>query len=159
MRYEIIDNFLPADQFKILQDFIFGMDIDWTFLDGVASPGDGYYQFVHVFYTNYRPQTRFFEVLTPIIQKINPTSIVRIKANLLIRTPEIVQHPFHTDVDDCVTAIYYVNSNNGKTIFKNGTEVESVENRLLVFDSNEMHTGTTCTDALRRSVINFNYHL
>ena len=158
MRHQIIDNFLPVDQFKDLQDFMLGREIQWTFLDGVAVPGDGYHQFTKIFYNHFQPYPDFNR-LGAIIHILNPVSIVRIKANMHLRTPEVIQHPFHTDVDDCNTAIYYVNSNNGKTIFENGLEVESIENRLLVFDSNEKHTGTTCTDSLRRCVINFNYHL
>ena len=66
-----------------------------------------------------------------------------------IQQPEKIQHGFHHDVDNCITAIYYVNTNNGKTVFENGMEVDSVGNRLFVFDSNEEHTGTTSTDTYK----------
>ena len=55
------------------------------------------------------------------------------------------------------TAIYYVNSNDGYTLFEDGTKVESVGNRLVRFPTNIKHTGTTCTDANRRVLINFNW--
>ena len=55
------------------------------------------------------------------------------------------------------TAILYVNSNNGYTLFEDGTKVESVENRIVLFDSNLRHTGTTCTEEKVRIVVNFNF--
>ena len=55
------------------------------------------------------------------------------------------------------TATYYLNTNNGYTELKTGEKVESVENRMLVFDSNIEHQGVTCTDEKRRVLINFNY--
>ena len=77
-----------------------------------------------------------------------------------MKTPEHVQSAFHRDVDNCITAIYYVNTNNGYTEFEsNGMKVNSVENRLVIFDSNEKHRAVTATDTSRRSVINFNYFI
>ena len=52
------------------------------------------------------------------------------------------------------------NSNKGQNVvkFENGEKIESVENRLVIFDSTIKHTGTTSTDTKFRSVINFNYY-
>ena len=60
----------------------------------------------------------------------------------------------------CIRDRYYVNTNNGYTEFEsNGMKVDSVENRLIIFDSNEKHRAVTTTDTPRRSVINFNYFI
>ena len=72
-----------------------------------------------------------------------------------------VVFPMHVDVekfDGGTTAIYYVNTNDGYTEFENGERVDSVENRLVIFDATMKHTGTTSTDTKFRSVINFNYY-
>ena len=159
MNYEIIDDFLPEEVYKTVNEVMLGREMEWTFSSGVNMPDDGFYQFTHVFYFNHRPVSRFYSLIEPIINQINPVSIVRVKANMHVQQPEIIQHDFHHDVDNCITSIYYVNTNNGKTVFENGIEVDSVGNRLLVFDSNEKHTGTTSTDTLQRCVINFNYFL
>jgi hypothetical protein len=65
----------------------------------------------------------------------------------------------HTDmaVPGSLTAIYYVNDNNGSTKFEDGDSIDSVANRLVIFPSNLRHSGTRCTDQQRRIVINFNY--
>jgi hypothetical protein len=55
------------------------------------------------------------------------------------------------------TGIFYINTNNGYTKFKNKKLIKSEENKLIFFDSSKEHTGTTCTDELFRIVINFVY--
>ena len=90
---------------------------------------------------------------------------MRIKANLLVKTPNIIVHEFHVDLNDLseekskqvTTSIFYVNTNNGYTEFEDGAKVESVANRLVTFSSNMKHRGTSCTDEKTRIVINFNY--
>ena len=107
-------------------------------------------------------------VIIPIFfSKIDPIGdvfILRIKANLLMRTSEIIPHSFHTDYkitsnryDKVTTSIFYINSNDGYTEFKDGTRIESVANRLVTFPLHMEHRGTTCTDKPFRMVINFNY--
>ena len=58
-----------------------------------------------------------------------------------------------------LSAIYFVNSNNGYTYFKTDEliQVENIKNRLVIFPNGLLHSGTTCTDAKARVVINFNY--
>ena len=100
--------------------------------------------------------------------KIRTASIMRIKANLVLKTSEIIPHIFHVDcaLDDegdsnsisaLKTSIYYINSNDGYTEFEDGTRIESVANRLITFPYHYKHRGTTCTNKPYRMVINFNY--
>ena len=118
-------------------------------------------QFCNWIYRDYEPKGPEFGIVQPIISHpdLKVCSIHRIKANLNLRTPKIIKHGFHRDgTGSFMVAIYYVNTNDGYTEFEDGTQVESIENRLLVFDSSLKHTGTTCTNAKVRCVINFNYH-
>ena len=41
--------------------------------------------------------------------------------------------------------------------FKDGTIVNSEENKIVIFNNNILHTGSTCTDEPYRFVINFNF--
>ena len=59
----------------------------------------------------------------------------------------------------CIRDRYYVNSNNGYTLFEDGTRVESVANRYLRLSGDLRHTGTSCSDEDRRVLINFNYYV
>ena len=39
----------------------------------------------------------------------------------------------------------------------NGKKILSKQNKLIIFDNDQPHTGSTCTDERIRVVINFNY--
>ena len=123
------------------------------------------FQFTHTFYEDGIPQSPYMKQLDCFLELIHPLSILRITANLHTRLPTIVENPFHTDMaflleekaKQWTTSIFYVNTNNGYTIFEDGTKVESVANRMITFPANLKHTGTSCTDQQVRIVINFDY--
>ena len=54
-------------------------------------------------------------------------------------------------------AIFYVNTNDGKTILDKNKQIDSVENRLLLFEPHFLHKSTSTTNAKVRININFNY--
>ena len=86
------------------------------------------------------------------------TKLYRIKVNLRPKSFFNRGSGYHVDGYKCShTAIFYINTNNGYTQFENGTKVKSVENRIVCFPSNLYHRGYTCSDELRRVLINFNY--
>ena len=84
--------------------------------------------------------------------------MVRIKVNMEPKTAEPIESCLHTDTNQYnKTAIYYVNTNNGYTRFKDGTKVDSIANRIVIFDAQTEHGGVTQTDEQVRVVVNINY--
>jgi hypothetical protein len=162
---EIIDDFLEQKDFDELQNMVMGTGILWIYLDAIDHKTEkDKFQFIHSFYNNVHLPSPVIKILNPILEIINPVSIWRIKANLLTRTPKIVENKFHVDLKmseekqkQWTTSIFYVNTNNGYTEFEDGTKVESVANRIVTFPANMKHRGTSCTDEKTRVVINFNY--
>jgi len=122
--------------------------------------------FEHIFYEHYAPISGVMEHLECLLQKNKLISIMKIRANLLTRLPSIVEFPLHTDMQylpeetqkQWITSIFYVNTNDGYTVFEDGMKVESVANRMLTFPANMNHAGTSCTNKQARIVINFNYY-
>ena len=102
--------------------------------------------------------TDYKELLRPILNKLNPTAIHRIKANLLTKTHNIIEPPFHTDhtSKNVLSSILYINTNNGYTGFKDQKSL-SIENRLITFPSCTPHYGSTCSDKHFRIVVNMVY--
>jgi hypothetical protein len=86
-------------------------------------------------------------------------SLVRIKANINPHTEKLIEHndAWHIDFPNMTTSILYLNTNDGYTMFETGKKVNSLENRLVIFDSNIKHTGTTCTNQPGRIVLNVNF--
>ena len=101
-----------------------------------------------------------FQILVPIIEKLKSKILIRVKANLLTQTPDIIENKLHIDrspYERQSTSILYMNTNNGYTKFEDGKIVKSKANRMVTFPASMKHTGTTCTDQKIRVVINFNY--
>lgn len=164
MKYKIIDNFLSKDEFSKLENVLLGNNFPWYLNDGINFIGDKFFQFVHNFYQNHSIHSDFYPVVEPLVKKINPLSLLRIKANLITRTEKIIEHGMHIDQlvkknNMIKTAIFYCNTNDGYSLFKDGTKIKSIKNRIVIFNNDIYHTGTTCTDKKIRSVINFNFIL
>jgi hypothetical protein len=82
---------------------------------------------------------------------------MRIKGNLYPSTETIVHHMDHIDYEfPHRGAIFYLNTNDGLTVVNN-QEVESIENRLLLFDPTVPHHSTTYTNDKCRVNVNFNF--
>lgn len=155
---KVIDNFLSETEFFKLKEFICSDHFPWYYNDCKVYPGDGQYQFTHVFYVDNLVNSSHYEILTPILNKLDIKSLIRAKANLTTKTSHITEYLMHCDEDfECKTSIFYVNTNNGYTKFDNEKIVNSVENRLVKFNTLTKHCGTTCTNSNTRIVLNFTY--
>ena len=158
---KIIDNVLNDLHFgKLKSTLLDNLNSPWYLGKIVDTEKNSPYQFSHTFYGEQKINSEYFTLLDPILQNLKIKNLIRIKANLLLKTNEIVKHGFHIDTQSenkFNTAIYYLNSNNGYTKFKNGKKVNSVKNRIVIFDGLIEHRGTSCSDQPYRGVINFNY--
>jgi len=148
---------LPKITFNEVKNLFFNSYFSWYYQNCVNDENDNHLQFCHTFFDNNKINSDYFVNISPIIDFINPEKLIRVKANLLPKTEKIIEHGFHTDFKDCMTAVYYINTNNGYTKFIDDTIIQSEENKLVTFDSNTKHTGTTCTDENVRIVLNINY--
>jgi|TARA_Y100000022_G_scaffold157743_1_gene140313 hypothetical protein len=161
MDVEVIDDFLPNNQFKGIERTLMGDLMPWYFNPYVVYEGDGKCQFTHVFYNTAPPwngkSSPLFDLWMPCIQKLKCHGLNRIKANLTQRTVFHRKSQHHIDIKDMLTAIFYINTCNGYTRFKGGSNVKSVANRMVIFDSNLPHSGVTCTNGQVRVVVNFNF--
>ena len=165
MNINVKDNFLPKIYFdKIQSTFLDNLNFPWFLNNKILekdekSIDDYKFQFTHTLYReNVGITSNIFQDIKPLIDLINPKILLRVKANLGVKTSEHIEGGFHTDTDHlCNTAVFYLNDNNGFTLFENGEKIESKSNRFVVFDSNIKHTGVSQTDTNVRCVININY--
>lgn len=176
----IVDNFLSKSEYDKLYNCIFGkinytQQFPWFFnSEKVIGSGLDYnFQFVHNVIADGKIESPLvLEVLKPLLNKLKPKGLIRIKLNLTTKTHKLIKYPLHRDInikdekdieqlkkDNYKVAIFYMNSNNGYTYFEDGKKVKSVANRLLKFDNIMKHSGTTCTDENQRVVININYEV
>ena len=159
--FKVINNFLTKDEHEKLKNTLESPTFPWYFIKGRVNATDKPnlfdYQFVHIFYKDNFVNSDFFHYLNPIIKKLEPKSLIRVKANLNPITNKIIEFDEHCDQRfECKIAIYYLNDNNGYTMIGDN-KIESKANRMVLFDSNQKHYGTNSTDCNNRMVINFNY--
>jgi len=181
MKYEIIDNALDVESFDELQSWISSNTFPWFHYGQVAYDEDEVissnsqntrktqltklqkeYNFalVHMLYNDgeFWCTSETWDVISPLLRLAKVEELIRAKVNYYPKTSEIVHHKDHTDWGfEHRGAIFYINDCDGLTVLEDGTEVESVANRLLLFDSSKPHHSTTTTNADRRLNINFNY--
>jgi hypothetical protein len=159
MKYQVKDNFLDEKTLSSIKETIFSTNFPWYVVESITGKDEGCY-LVHLLFKDsqlYSPE--IFNVISPIVQKLDIFALRRIKANYYPVTSNIIEHSYHIDYKTPhAAAIFYLNSNDGFTVLDDGTRIESVENRLLLFEGHKEHKSTTCTNnPIGRFNINFNY--
>ena len=173
---QIIDNYLPEVEFIRMQ-YWFRNDCMWRFQpsvtyhqdaieqvkkQGLGEDADDDYQFTCQFWTpSHGVVMPNFQHVAPLIKKLNPALLLRVKANLTPIRSRIIERPYHVDFElpnlAQKTAIFNIITCDGYTRFEDSDNVPSVENRMIIFDGNMKHAGTTTTNEKARVVININY--
>ena len=172
----IEDNFLPEDEFKEIQEYYLGSSSPWYWANHKVKESyddessEFYslndYQLVHVFFNGQvsqksglpATQSSQIESMSCILKRLPMYALLRLKLNLNPRTETHWISGFHTDsVLDNITSVFYLNTCNGSTVFEEGGEVESEENRLVTFPSNLRHASKSATNVKARYVLNINY--
>ena len=159
---KIIDNFLEESDFKYIQEVMSNHQFPWYYhdkIDSVVQETDNF-QFCHGFYSaNKGFHGDYHELLHPILGKLNAQYVLKAKANLNVRGDGSMIGDYHIDVDveSAKTAIFYVTTNNGYTLLETGEKIESIANRIVIFDSDIKHTGFSATDSKTRILININF--
>ena len=109
-------------------------------------------------YVNNAPCSPIYDKLLPVVRKLGGESLIRIKGNLYPNTETLHEHPMHTDFPFSHTsAILYLNTCDGYTKLVDGTKIDSIANRILLFDASKKHCSTTTTNVSARINININY--
>ena len=166
---KVIDNFLDNKAYNEMLNLFDSPDFPWFKLNSIVHENiidkENFkdYMFTHIFYMDMAPRSNFYDIILPLLEKINPFMVYRIKCNLTPYCGEAYASEFHSDlivprgVQMTKTGIYYLNSNNGYTEFEDGTRIESVKNRFVEFDTNILHRGVGSTNTKSRILINLNY--
>ena len=155
----IIDNFLNEEEFNIIKKTISSVDFPWFFVDYVGDPTDlSDVYFTHTFYRDFSFSSNFCIALQPLIKKLDVKSLIRCRALRYIGQEKFIEHAKHVDLNfSHNVCVFYINTNNGFTRLHDGSCVNSVENRALIFDGSIEHNSSNCTDTNSRLVITINY--
>ena len=175
MKYEVIDNFLDEEYFNSLVDLFtqtvpgftgYGL-MPWYFFSNVLHPEEHeklvaqnklFYEFNSVLYDQRSPTSPYYENMIPLLDKLDARCLIRIKANLYPNTEILHEHSMHTDYPFFHSgAVLSLNTCDGYTKLVDGTKIDSIANRVLLFDASKLHRSTTTTNVPARINININY--
>jgi hypothetical protein len=159
IKYKIVDNFLDQNKFKKLKEFLMGNYIPWYYQTVVSSPkiNKGYY-LTHMFFNDTEGAAFSLPYLKDVLDILKPEVLLRAKANFYPSGKDILEHGKHADFTFKHKGfILSINTNDGFTRLKDGTKIQSIENRGLFFDASIEHNSSNCTNTSSRININFNY--
>jgi len=163
--YAVYDNFLPYQEFGYLKDYATNA-LGWTISSKInyndTSNNDFY--LTSLVYSNERRAREQWanhvdvDAFTNITSKIHIDALMRVKANLYASSSESKIHAPHVDYPLFhIGALFYVTDCDAPTYMADGTEIESKENRLLIFNAATPHSSSAPTNVPYRITININY--
>ena len=170
---EIIDNFLQQDNFDTIASTIMSKGFPWYHQDDVAYKDevkeDMTFYSTHWLYKDDKPRfDTSLELIMPILKRLGSMNdnyklrtLVRVKLNSYPNQNKFIEHPWHEDFEPNTlpykACLLSLNTCDGYTKFKDGTKIESVSNRAILFDPCISHHSTNTTNQTRRINININY--
>ena len=162
----IIDNFLPEENLKFLQETVmWNCTFPFHLHNDVAKSSDGAdildnWCATSMIYSHSKPLLEFYEDVNGIFRdRIEDFGAwIRIKINFYPHTAQIYEHEQHYDYNfSHKAAIFCLNTCDGYTRIGEDIKIESVANRFYIFDGSLPHNSTTTTNTKGRFNINFNY--
>ena len=159
---KVIDNFLSPKDFQTISDEILGASFHWRYWHRVSDendrPDNCNSKFTHMAFEDMQITTAV-EVLAPFIEdaRLDCKAMKRIIINSYPWTPTVYEHGVHEDyMFKHKGALLNLTTCDGYTCIGN-KKIQSVANRVILFDPSKPHYGTTTSNAQRRVIVNFNY--
>lgn len=178
--FNVIDNFLEPEYHQRLKDIILSDSFPWYFKEDISLNGktENFYHFgfQHTVFNNDGSvnsglSNDLLEFLMSVLAATGRSKVLRCRVDMVNAQRERVQYIPHVDYrsrTDNVSLVYYLIGSDGDTILYNekfGDEYETltemkrvnpVENRLLMFSGDYMHTGEGPVEHNKRVLINLN---
>ena len=154
---KLIDNFLPEKDFQELVKGIVWSSTFPFYLNAEVSAEDDDTPELNNWYGNAKLIRNPAPMFKPLLEYFGDKAF-RLKVNFYPHTEKIYEHKPHVDYTyEHKGAILSLNTCDGFTRLEDGTKIESIANRMLIFDSFKLHNSSTTTNAKGRFNININY--
>lgn len=159
--YKIIDNFLDKEDFINIKNKIESYDFPYYLQKQINinhNKNDLSCYFTHMLFDQNSGFSSYFHIVQPLITKLKAKALIRVKANIYLKTEKVEKNEPHIDYEyEHKGAIFSINTNDGGTILNGNEKVDSIENRILFFNPAKKHSSTTTTNSKYRMNININY--
>ena len=161
---QVTEDFLQEEYYDHLNEIITSTQFPWMFQKRVANIGEdpeedlNHYYFVHSLFFQNKVESPLYDDFLYLFQSLNVQFLHRARVLMFVNQGEQYIHDRHVDhTTNCKTALIYMNTNDGFTDFETGERVESVKNRLLLFDGSIPHSSSTPTNTKERLLLSVTY--
>jgi hypothetical protein len=176
-KFTVHENFLDTDFFEETKNIIIDLNFPWRRRDSMTSGissdpvvknlfssindvNDSLF-FAYTFYNKMEVLSDLYKpYIIPILEKLEAIAPIQVRANMSISALYEQCH-WHRDYEfKCKTAILYLNDCDGGTELNINDEITFIKadaNKMLIFDTDVLHRGTTSKEQPVRYIINFNY--
>jgi hypothetical protein len=171
-RVEVLDNLLPEEDFKKIQEVLNSDNFYWYFKTSSLKENHiedvDKFMFTHLLQSYVHINNSIFLnnfniISLTLCKKYNFTEVLRMKLNLYPNQKKNVYHTKHYDIYDIaenkkpvkniVNCIYNFTTCNGGTVIGD-TTYPSIANQAIVFSNDLQHQGFSATDVQARIVLN-----
>jgi hypothetical protein len=154
---KVVNNFMHKNDFNHLRQEVLKANFFYNSSVSEDYSKDGYY-FAHMIYQNNEKTSTLFNLIEPILDKIDAKQIHRAKINLFPGGEKLKEYGQHQDtMFKCKVFLLSLNTCDGFTRIGKDKKVPSVANTGIFFPSTVYHNSTNCTNANIRLNININY--
>ncbi len=157
----IYKNFINKDYSNKIYKTLLDQNFPWYYFPHQVETSNKDTSYMnHTFVLDGKENSREIFLIEPILSKLKAKKVLNVRANLCFKRPSYCSWHVDKFSDNLKhkTAIYYVNTNNGYTEFKD-KKVKCIQNQIVIFDAYLKHRAKIQTDKDARIVINFNYEL
>tara|TARA_E500000331_G_scaffold106201_1_gene102910 strand:- start:21189 stop:21680 length:492 start_codon:yes stop_codon:yes gene_type:complete len=161
---QVTEDFLQEEYYDHLNEIITSTQFPWMFQKRVANIEEdpeedlNHYYFVHSLFFQNKIESPLYDDFLYLFQSLNVQFLHRARVLMFVNQGEQYIHDRHVDhTTNCKTALIYMNTNDGFTDFETGERVESVKNRLLLFDGSIPHSSSTPTNTKERLLLSVTY--
>ena len=159
---KILNDVIAQVNYNNLYNHAISNDRPWRYIDTINAVDTKNYYFTSPVFEDYIMHDPIgFELCKPVFNALEEQNnhdivIQRVKFNLYPSSQQLIEHKQHTDYKRGSACVYMLNECDGWTRV-NQEKVPSIANTAVMFNSNEPHNSTNCTDSQVRLTININY--
>jgi hypothetical protein len=161
----VINNFIDNDVFYKFSKIIFDSDEFPWYFKKKNHPIKNYIQLKHTLIRNNNKEKTLCSpfvtlLLSEILKKLKAQKVYFAEITLRTRTDKIVELPPKINPDmnnQTLTAILFLNTNNGYTHVTGTDKIESIENRVIIFPTYTSYFQTTTSNENFRAVLTIEY--
>jgi hypothetical protein len=166
--FVVYDDFLPYQEFGTLKSYLTEANLPfWTISNQINrndKNNNDFYMATMIYHNENGARNEWIQGIDEqpfinISSKLHMFSLLRMKANLYV--PSVKGHYIHAPHVDYdfghQGALFFVTTCDAPTYMFDGTPIESIENRLLLFNPGTPHASSAPTNVPFRITININY--